>query len=64
MSLFQNSVVTKHLQSQDKTKLSASWSVFKNHFQNPSIQENILIFVSCKRPVERERCAQCETKLY
>ena len=41
MSLFQNSVVTKYLQGQDKTKLFGSWIVFKNHFQNPTIQENI-----------------------
>ena len=41
MSLFQNSVVTKYLQNQDKTKLSGSWVVFKNHFQNSTIQENI-----------------------
>lgn len=41
MSLFQNSVVTKHLQSQDKIKLIAQWNVFKNHFQNPIIQDNI-----------------------
>ena len=41
MSLFQNSVVTKYLQGQDKTRLFGSWIVFKNHFQNPTIQENI-----------------------
>lgn len=41
MPLFQNSVVTKQLQSQDKTKLVAQWNVFKNHFHNPAIQENI-----------------------
>lgn len=41
MSLFQNSVVAKQLQSQDKTKLIAQWNVFRNHFQNPAIQENI-----------------------
>lgn len=41
MSLFQNSVVTKQLQSQDKTKLVSQWNVFTAHFQNPTIQENI-----------------------
>lgn len=41
MPLFQNSVVTKQLQSQDKTKLVAQWNVFKNHFHNPAIQDNI-----------------------
>ena len=41
MSLFQNSVVTKQLQSQDKTKLLAGWNAFKSHFHNPTIQDNI-----------------------
>ena len=41
MSLFQNSVVSKQLQSQDKTKLVAQWTIFKNHFHNPAIQDNI-----------------------
>ena len=41
MPLFQNSVVTKQLQSQDKTKLVDAWNVFKNHFHNPTIQDNI-----------------------
>ena len=41
MPLFQNSVVTKQLQSQDKTKLTAQWNVFKNHFHNLIIQDNI-----------------------
>ena len=41
MSIFQNSVVTKQLQSQDKTKLVAQWNVFTTHFHNPTIQDNI-----------------------
>ncbi|WP_309607761.1 Eco57I restriction-modification methylase domain-containing protein [Flavobacterium sp.] len=41
MPLFQNSVVTKQFQNQDKIKLVAQWNVFKNHFQNPAIQDNI-----------------------
>ncbi|MET3731140.1 Eco57I restriction-modification methylase domain-containing protein [Moheibacter stercoris] len=41
MSLFQNSVITKHLQSQDKSKIETQWNVFKNHFLNTTIQENI-----------------------
>ncbi|WP_293871460.1 TaqI-like C-terminal specificity domain-containing protein [Flavobacterium sp.] len=41
MPLFQNSVVTKQLQSQDKTKLVSQWNVFATHFHNPAIQENI-----------------------
>lgn len=41
MSLFQNSVVTKQLQSQDKSKLLDGWNTFKKHFHNPTIQDNI-----------------------
>ncbi|WP_243400379.1 type IIL restriction-modification enzyme MmeI [Flavobacterium alvei] len=41
MPLFQNSVVTKQLQSQDKSKLLEGWNNFKNHFHNPTIQDNI-----------------------
>lgn len=41
MSLFQNSVVTKQLQSQDKTKLLNGWNAFKSHFHNAIIQDNI-----------------------
>ena len=41
MPLFQNSVVTKQLQSQDKSKLAAQWNVFRNHFHNATIQNNI-----------------------
>lgn len=41
MPLFQNSVITKQLQSQDKIKLLTQWNVFKNHFHNPVIQDNI-----------------------
>ncbi len=41
MPLFQNSVVTKQLQSQDKTKLITQWNVFATHFHNPAIQDNI-----------------------
>ena len=41
MPLFQNSVVSKQLQSQDKSKLLSQWNVFTNHFQNLAIQENI-----------------------
>lgn len=41
MSIFQNSVVTKQLQSQDKSKLVTQWNVFATHFQNPAIQDNI-----------------------
>jgi len=41
MPLFQNSVVAKQLQSQDKTKLIERWNAFKNHFHNSTIQDNI-----------------------
>jgi type I restriction-modification system DNA methylase subunit len=41
MPLFQNSVVAKQLQSQDKNKLVNGWNAFKNHFHNTIIQDNI-----------------------
>lgn len=41
MSLFQKSVVLKHLQSQNKTVLQTKWQQFQNHFHNSTIQENI-----------------------
>jgi len=41
MSLFQKSVVLKHLQSQNKTVLQEKWQQFQNHFHNSTIQENI-----------------------
>lgn len=41
MPLFQNSVVTKYLQAQKREKLAVQWNVFKSHFLNPVIQENI-----------------------
>lgn len=41
MPLFQNSVVTKYLQAQDKVKITEKWNEFKAHFHNPTIQDNI-----------------------
>ena len=41
MPLFQKSVITKYLKTQDKTILTKQWNDFKNHFHNPTIQENI-----------------------
>lgn len=41
MPLFQNSVVAKYLKTQDKTILTNKWNDFKNHFHNPTIQDNI-----------------------
>lgn len=40
MPLFQNSVLTKQLLSQDKAKLVDAWNAFKSHFHNPTIQDN------------------------
>ncbi len=41
MPLFQRTVVTKHLKSQNKEDLTAKWHIYKNHFHNPVIQEDI-----------------------
>jgi len=41
MPIFQNTVVSKYLKSQNKEIISNKWITFKNHFHNPSIQENI-----------------------
>jgi type I restriction-modification system DNA methylase subunit len=41
MSLFQNTVVTKYLKAQNKEEISIKWNLFKNHFKNSTIQENI-----------------------
>lgn len=41
MSLFQKSVVLKHLHFQNKTVLQEKWQQFQHHFHNPTIQENI-----------------------
>ncbi len=41
MSFFQTSVVTKHLKSQNAATIAVKWNVFKNHFHNPVVQENI-----------------------
>ncbi|WP_372745224.1 Eco57I restriction-modification methylase domain-containing protein [Lutibacter sp.] len=41
MSFFQSSVVTKQLQTQNKETIAIKWNVFKEHFHNPVIQENI-----------------------
>lgn len=39
--MFQNSVVTKHLKSQDKEIITVKWNLFQAHFHNPGVQENI-----------------------
>lgn len=41
MSLFQSTVVTKYLKTQNKDLVATKWNAFQQHFQNPSIQENI-----------------------
>lgn len=41
MSLFQQSILSKHLNALDKTLVAQKWETFKAHFQNPVIQENI-----------------------
>jgi hypothetical protein len=38
MGLFQNSVVTKYLNSLDRQKTGASWAVFLEYFHNPEIR--------------------------
>jgi len=41
MSLFQNTIVAKYLQTQSKERIRNQWSIFQAHFHNPAIQENI-----------------------
>src|SRR5690554_4152588 len=41
MPIFQNSVVTKYLKSQDKDSIALKWELFKIYFHNLEIQENI-----------------------
>jgi len=41
MSLFQKSVLKKYVNALDGDKLDAAWSIFKAHFHNATIQENI-----------------------
>lgn len=41
MALFQKTVITKYLQTQNTENLIAKWDLFRAHFQNPIIQENI-----------------------
>jgi type I restriction-modification system DNA methylase subunit len=41
MPLFQKSVISKYFESQSKDTLSEKWNAYKNHFLNPSVQEDI-----------------------
>ncbi|QQL51214.1 HsdM family class I SAM-dependent methyltransferase [Mucilaginibacter ginkgonis] len=40
-TFFQKSVQNKYLNSQDRTAISIKWQLFRRHFQNAIIQENI-----------------------
>ncbi|WP_181248471.1 Eco57I restriction-modification methylase domain-containing protein [Flavobacterium magnum] len=41
MAFFQNSVIKKYLQNQNKSKVASQWNIFRNHFLNTRIQNNI-----------------------
>lgn len=41
MALFQVAVISKYLNTQSKDTLSEKWNVYRQHFLNPSVQENI-----------------------
>jgi type I restriction-modification system DNA methylase subunit len=41
MPLFQKAVISKYLQAQNKDAISNKWNLYKNHFLNPSVQEDI-----------------------
>src|SRR5690554_4350268 len=41
MPLFQNSVLEKYIKTLDKDEISRKWILFKNHFQDAKIQNNI-----------------------
>ncbi|MDO9275998.1 MAG: N-6 DNA methylase, partial [Lutibacter sp.] len=41
MALFQSSIITKHLQNQNKENIAIKWEAFINHFHNPRVQEEI-----------------------
>lgn len=41
MSLFQKAVISKYLQAQSKETITNKWNLFKNHFLNPNVQEDI-----------------------
>ncbi len=41
MPLFQNTIVNKYLDNQNKSIILEQWTAFQNHFHNPNIQENI-----------------------
>ena len=41
MSIFQKSVINKHLQELDAIELDNAYKIFAEHFHNPEIQNNI-----------------------
>jgi type I restriction-modification system DNA methylase subunit len=41
MSLFQNTIVSKYLKTQNNELLATKWNTFQQHFHNTAIQENI-----------------------
>jgi len=41
MSLFQNTIVSKYLKTQNKELVEKKWNAFQQHFHNTAIQENI-----------------------
>ena len=41
MSLFQKTVISKYLKTLNQESISKKWEIFREHFHNPTIQENI-----------------------
>ena len=41
MAIFQNTVVNKYLNNQNEHVLSEKWNIYKTHFFDPKVQENI-----------------------
>lgn len=41
MSLFQKTIISKYLKTQNQETIHQKWEVFKEHFHHPEIQENI-----------------------
>ena len=41
MSIFQKSIVKKHISSENQEVLKAKWNLFTSYFHNVTIQENI-----------------------
>ncbi|MGS0748186.1 hypothetical protein [Halpernia sp. GG3] len=41
MALFQKTVISKYLQTQNPENVLTKWEIFRVHFHNATIQENI-----------------------